>query len=212
MSDLPEFPPQAFAKHDPSPDPRFYAAPRFVTHIDDRAVRAVTGLYRELLPAGGRVLDLMSSWVSHLPDDVAYAEVIGHGMNAEELARNPRLARSFVRDLNADPSLPLDDASFDGACCCVSVQYMQQPVPVMREVLRVLKPGAPFVVTFSDRCFPTKAVMVWQARGVDHGDLVSLYMRRAGFGAVEAEQVLRRDAGGDPLWAVVGRRPEAADA
>ena len=108
---LPELPPRAFAKADPSPDTAFYVEPRFVTHIDDGAIAAVTGLYRELFPAGGTVLDLMSSWVSHLPDGVEYAEVIGHGMNAAELEANPRLNRRFVQDLNGDPALPLPDAS-----------------------------------------------------------------------------------------------------
>ena len=104
----------------------------------------------------------MSSWVSHLPEDVAYASVVGHGMNEEELAANPRLSRWFVQDLNIEPALPLGDGEFDGACLCVSVQYLQRPVDVFREVGRVLRPGAPFVVSFSNRCFPTKAVAIWQ--------------------------------------------------
>src|SRR6516225_2007535 len=105
MNDLPEFPPSAFLKEDPSPDALFYEEPRFVTHIDRAAVAAVTGLYRKLFPPGGVILDLMSSWVSHLPRDVAYGEVIGHGMNEEELAANKRLTRRFVQDLNTDPVL-----------------------------------------------------------------------------------------------------------
>ncbi|MCW6512694.1 class I SAM-dependent methyltransferase [Lichenifustis flavocetrariae] len=210
MTDLPDFPTRAFAKADPSPDPLFYAAPRFVTHIDDRAIRAVTELYRRMLPVGGRVLDLMSSWISHLPEDVIYAEVMGLGLNEAELAANPRLARHVVQDLNRNPMLPLDDASFDGACCCVSVQYFEQPVAVMREVRRVLKPGAPFIVTFSDRCFPTKAVLIWQSAGIDRAELVALYLARAGFSLVEARHVYIRDRRGDPLWAVVGRAPAAA--
>ncbi len=206
MSDLPELPARAFTKHDPSPDPLFYAEPRFVTHIDDRAIAAVTGLYRRSFAPGSALLDLMSSWVSHLPEDVAY-DVVGLGMNRAELDANPRLGRRIVQDLNRGPILPLDRDSFDGACCCVSVQYLERPVAVAREVLRVLKPGAPFVVTFSDRCFPTKAVAIWQSGGVDNAELVSLYLDRAGFVSVEARQVLARDRGGDPLWAVTGRSP-----
>src|SRR5215218_10112889 len=140
---LPELPPRAFAKADPSPDADFYAEPRFVTHIDDAAIAAVTRLYRELFPPGGVVLDLMGSWVSHLPEGVAYGEVVGHGMNAEELAANPRLDRWFVQDLNQDPALPLEAASVDAVGCCVSVQYLQEPVAVFREVARVLRPGGP---------------------------------------------------------------------
>lgn len=205
MDTYPELPPRAFAKADPSPDTRFYQEARLVTHIDPGAVAAVTTLYRELVPAGGQVLDLMSSWVSHLPGDVAYAAVVGHGMNAAELAANPRLTRWFVQDLNADPSLPLPDQAFDAALMCVSVQYLQRPVEVFHEVARVLRPGAPVVVTFSNRCFPTKAVAIWQALdGPDQMRLVELYLRRAGFAQTEARTVLE-GRGGDPLWAVIGR-------
>ena len=210
MSDFPELPAHAFAKPDASPDPLFYAAPRFVHHIDDRAVAAVTALYRATFAPGGRLLDLMSSWVSHLPDDVPYGEVVGLGLNGAELDANPRLARRLVQDLNREPALPLDADGFDGAAVCVSVQYLQRPVSVFREVLRVLKAGAPLVVTFSDRCFPTKAVAIWQAEGIDNADLVALYLKRAGFAGVAAEQLLRRDRGGDPLWAVTGRKPDPA--
>jgi SAM-dependent methyltransferase len=206
MMDHPDLPAWAFAKHDASPDPLFYAAPRFVTHIDDRAVAAVTALYRATFAPGGRLLDLMSSWVSHLPPDVAYGEVVGLGMNRAELDANPRLARRIVQDLNADPALPLATASFEGAACCVSVQYLESPVAVFREVLRCLVPGAPFVVTVSDRCFPTKAVAIWQS-GVDHADLVSFYMECAGFSQVSVARPLARDGGGDPLLAVTGRLP-----
>jgi hypothetical protein len=125
VEQLPGLPEAAFAKADPSPDAEFYADPRFVTHIDDGAIAAVTRVYRESLPSGGAVLDLMSSWVSHLPEDVAYASVIGHGMNEEELAANPRLTRWFVQDLNIEPALPFGDRNFDGACLCVSVQHAE---------------------------------------------------------------------------------------
>lgn len=206
--DLPELPDGAFAKHDPSPDPLFYAQPRFVTHIDDAAIAAVTALYRTLLPPGGAILDLMSSWVSHLPGDVAYAAVIGHGLNARELAANPRLTRSFVQDLNADPNLPLDAASVDAATLCVSVQYLQHPVAVLREVARVLRPGAPAIVSFSNRCFPTKAVAIWGAiGGNDHARLVGLYLQRAGFATVERRSPVPAGGPGDPLTAVVGWTP-----
>lgn len=203
MEQLPGLPPTAFDKADPSPDSEFYEFPRFVTHIDDTAIAAVTQVYRDTLPPGGALLDLMSSWVSHLPDDVAYAAVVGHGMNAEELAANPRLTRWFVRDLNADPTLDFDAGGFDGACLCVSVQYLQRPVDVFREVRRVLRPGAPFVVSFSNRCFPTKAVAIWQAfSGPDQQRLVGAYMRAAGFGDVAQRAMTPPHA--DPLWVVIG--------
>ena len=207
MNDLPELPNNAFAKYDASPDHLFYAEPRFVAHIDSRAIACVTDLYRNTFAPGSVLLDLMSSWVSHLPKDVVYGGVTGLGMNRAELDANPQLTRTIVQDLNRDPVLPLDDACFSGAAVCVSVQYLERPVEVAREVLRVLEPGAPFVVTFSDRCFPTKAVAIWQARGIDHGDLVSLYLDRAGFDRISSRHLLLRDRDGDPLWSVVGRKP-----
>lgn len=193
--------PGQYCRQDEDADGVFYRTPRLVTHIDDAAIAAVTQLYREYLPPGGAVLDLMSSWVSHLPEDVRYASVVGHGMNAAELAANRRLARWFVRDLNADPILPLDAGAFDGACLCVSVQYLQRPVEVFREVARVLRPGAAFVVSFSNRCFPTKAVAVWRAlSGPDQQKLVAAYMAAAGFDEPTAQAWTPR--GGDPLWSV----------
>jgi SAM-dependent methyltransferase len=196
-----ELPAAAFDRLDPGDDLAFYAAPRFVTHLDDAAVAALTAHYRAVLPAGGRILDLMSSWVSHLPDDVAY-HVTGHGMNAEELAANPRLAAWFVQDLNADPALDLAPASLDAALCCVGVQYLQQPIRVFAAVRAALKPGAPFVVSFSNRCFPTKAVAVWRALDTSgHAALVAHYAERAGF-ARSAADVLADGRRGDPLVAV----------
>jgi len=203
MQQLPGLPEAAFDKADPSPDAEFYAYPRFVTHIDDEAIAAVTRVYRRTLPPGGAVLDLMSSWVSHLPEDIAYASVVGHGMNAEELAANPRLSRWFVQDLNLEPALPIGDGVFDGACLCVSVQYLQRPVDVFRDVGRVLRRGAPFVVSFSNRCFPTKAVAIWQSlSGPGQQRLVAAYLREAGFGDVTGEVSTPRL--GDPIWVVIG--------
>jgi SAM-dependent methyltransferase len=204
--DLPELPPEAFLKEDTSPDPLFYAQPRFVTHIDESAIAAVTELYRALFPADGVVLDLMGSWVAHLPPEIDYAEVIGHGMNEEELKANPRYTRYFLQDLNANPVLPLADASIDAAAICVSVQYLQHPVAVFREVRRALKPGGVFVITFSNRCFPTKAVAIWLHLPMgQHLRLVSLYLDRAGFASVEPRGVIPPGLPEDPLWAVIGR-------
>ncbi len=203
---MPELPPDAFRKEDGGDDAEFYAPARLVTHIDEAATRALTAFYRVTLPPGGVLLDLMSSWVSHLPPEVAFAEVIGGGMNAEELRANPRLSRSFMQDLNRNPTLPLEAESCDAAMCCVGVQYLQRPVEVFAEVLRVLRPGAPFVVSFSNRCFPTKAVAIWRsldARG--HAALVQLYFERAGFRDIHAE-VLQEGSASDPLIAVTARR------
>ena len=203
---LPALPSGAFHKPDPSPDAAFYIHPRFVTHIDTGAIEAVTAIYREILPTGGDILDLMSSWVSHLPPEAAYRSVTGHGMNAAELEANPRLTARIVQDLNANPTLPLPTKTFDGACLCVSVQYLQRPVEVFNEVRRVLRPGAPFVVSFSNRCFPTKAVAIWQALSApDQQRLVAAYMQAAGFTEIATRAAVRPQ--GDPLWAVIGRAP-----
>ena len=202
---FPELPNGAFAKQDAGDDLAFYAPPRLVTHIDDNATAALTGFYRTMLPEGGRLLDLMSSWVSHLPQDCCYSEVIGHGMNADELGANPLLAQWFVQNLNSDPRLPLDDRSFDAAMCCLGVQYLQRPHEVFADIRRVLMPGAPFVVSFSNRCFPTKAVAIWRALDISgHAALVKLYFERAGF-ADMAVDMLADGRHSDPLVAVTGR-------
>jgi hypothetical protein len=203
MEQLPGLPQAAFDKVDCEPDAAFYACPRFVTHIDDQAIAAVTEAYRELLPPGGALLDLMSSWVSHLPKEIKYASVVGQGMNAEELNANSRLSRWFVQDLNIEPALPLDDSLLGGVCLCVSVQYLQRPVEVFREVTRVLQPGAPFIVSFSNRYFPTKAVTIWQTlSGLEQQHLVTAYMQAAGLTNVAARS--RTPAQGDPMWLVIG--------
>jgi SAM-dependent methyltransferase len=162
-----------------------------------------------VLPPGGVILDLMSSWISHLPDDVAYAEVIGHGMNAEELAANPRLDRWFVQDFNRNPRLPLADQSLDAAMMCVSIQYLQQPIELLADVARVLKPGAPLVISFSNRCFPTKAVAIWWGLGErGHPDLVRLYLGGAGFADIDVRR-LCDGRSSDPMTAVIGRTADA---
>ena len=198
----------AFAKIDAEEDELFYEPPRLVCHIDDGAIAALTEFYRTALPTGGVLLDLMSSWVSHLPPEIDYAEVIGHGMNATELAANPRLTRWFIQNLNRDTKLPLADASLDAAMICVSIQYLQKPVAVLREVARLLRPGAPLVISFSNRCFWTKAVAIWRALDDSaHARLVERYLRHAGFERIEAHRLAEWVEDSDPMTAVVGRTP-----
>ena len=174
------FPPGSFHKQDESPDTLFYAQPRLVNHIDDFAIAAVGEAYRHLLPPNGDFLDLMSSWVSHFPADMPVNSLIGHGMNEVELQSNRRLTSYFLQDLNIDPILPLDEDQFDGVVICVSIQYLTRPVEVFQEIGRVLKPGCPLVVAYSNRCFPTKAVAVWQyLSDSDHADLIGAYAGEA---------------------------------
>jgi hypothetical protein len=209
IEELPGLPKAAFAKLDAEPDELFYEPARLVTHIDDGAIAALTEFYRSLLPAGGVLLDLMSSWVSHLPPEIRYAEVIGHGMNREELAANPRLDRWFVQNLNRNTRLPLAEASVDAAMICVSIQYLERPVSVLREVRRVLRAAAPLLIGFSNRCFWTKAVAVWRALDdAGHARLVEAYLRHAGFEGIETHRLREWiEDESDPLFAVVGRAP-----
>jgi len=209
MDDGLGLPQGAFTKIDMDEDEIFYEPPRLVCHIDDGAIAALTQFYRTTLPPGGCLLDLMSSWVSHLPPEIDYAKVIGHGMNAAELAANRRLSRWFAQNLNRDTKLPLADASIDAAMICVSVQYLEQPVAVVREVARVLRPDAPLVISFSNRCFWTKAVAIWRALDDDgHARLVERYLRHAGFHRIETHRLAEwvEDVS-DPMCVVVGRAP-----
>ena len=150
----------AFRRADGGVDTEFYAQSRMVDHLDRVALRQVEKLYQRLLPAGGRILDLMGSWKSHLAG--SYSSVTGLGMNAEELAANPALSERCVQDLNRQPRLPFDNEAFDGAVCTVSVEYLVRPFEAFAEIRRVLKPGAPFVLTFSNRWFPPKVIEVWE--------------------------------------------------
>lgn len=212
-SEAEPFPNWFFDRDDPSNDEAFYRPLRLVTHIDDGAVAAVGALYSELGVDGSathpqRVLDLMSSWVSHLrstPD-----ELVVLGMNAAELEANPMASERVVQDLNLDPTLPFADRSFNAVLCCVSIDYLTRPVEVLAEAARVLRPGAPLVLTFSNRCFPTKAIHGWLSTDeAGRCAIVAEYVRRSG-GFGEPEVSIRTPIDpryrGDPLYAVVARR------
>lgn len=199
--------PEHFQRQDESDDAFFYREARLVTHIDDAAIAAVSKFYGELIPPGALVLDLMTSWVSHLPPGLELAGVAGLGMNPTELEENPVLTERVVQDLNRNPSLPWPDATFDAAIVTVSVQYLTNPDAVFAEVGRVLAPGAPFAVSYSNRCFPTKAVAVWQAlNSREHAELIGLYFRLSGaFGQPQAYDI-SPGPGSDPMFVVVARR------
>ena len=202
------FPAGFFDRADDSGDADFYSWPRLVTHIDDGAIAAVGALYTEL-GLDGDVLDIMSSWVSHFREAPAHLTVLG--MNLAELAANPQAKTRVIHDLNAQPQLPFADASFNAVVCCVSVDYLTRPVEVFRDVARVLRPNGPFVCTFSNRCFPTKAIRGWlYSSDEQHCEIVAEYFRRSG--AFQEPVVDRRTPVGhfgDPLFAVWGRSFDA---
>jgi SAM-dependent methyltransferase len=203
------FPPGFFDRADPTPDTVFYSWPRLVTHLDDGAIAAVGALYEEL-GISGDVLDLMASWVSHFQTPPARLTVLG--MNSDELAENPAARAVIVHDLNADPRLPFPNESFDAVVCCVSVDYLTRPIEVFTDVARVLRPGGIFVCTFSNRCFPTKAIRGWiYADDEGHCEIVEQY-----FGLAECWDTPRSQrrtpasTPGDPLFAVWAHRARLA--
>ena len=200
------FPANFFSRMDESDDADFYAEPRLVTHIDDATIAQLTQVYRERLPAGGAILDLMTSCVSHLPDEVTYARVAGLGMNRVELEHNPRLTERAVQNLNTMPELPYADETFDAVLNAVSIQYLTRPIEVYASVRRVLRPGGIALVGMSHRCFPTKAILAWHAASPEERvDLVQLYFELAG-GFAPAQFMDRSPRGADPLWLVSARK------
>lgn len=203
-----EFSSKAFRREDDSPDEDFYRTPWMVTHIDDRAVAAVTQLYRNYFPSNGTILDLMSGWSSHLPPEARYRRVVGLGLNRVELAANPRLDSYLVQNLNRDATLPFPNAEFDGGAICVSVNYLTEPIMVMRELRRVLRPRAPLVITFSNRYIPTKSIAIWHSLdGHGRRNLVERCLLEASeWASIVKLTPIPEWASGDPLYAVVSRK------
>lgn len=202
MTDDPyeRFPAGFFTRADESSDAAFYVPDRFVTHIDDGAIAAVGALYREL-GLDGRVLDLMSSWISHF--DEPPAELVVLGMNRRELQANDMATDRVVHDLNTDPHLPFEDDRFDAVTCCVSIDYLVHPIEVLADVARVLRRGGLCCITFSNRCFPTKAIRGWLALDDEQRCwLVAEYLRRAGGFDEPTTRLCTRPDSGDPLYAV----------
>ncbi len=194
--------PNTSAATDERHDDEFYVLPRLVVHIDESAIRTLTALLAKVLPPGGVYLDLMSSWRSHLPAELKPSRVVGLGMNAAEMADNPQLDAYIVHNLNQNPTLPLPDAEFDAVICTVSVQYMTRPVEVFRQVNRVLKPGGIFVLSFSNRCFSTKAVAAWlTTTDEQHVQLVGSYFNAAG-NWTEPQAKANVPKTSDPLYVV----------
>jgi SAM-dependent methyltransferase len=211
--------PDQRSKLDPSDDSLFYDYPRFVTHVDAGFIEQLTELYRQRLQPQTRILDLMSSWVSHLPPELEFAHVEGHGLNAEELAKNPRLSHCFVQNLNENPKLPLPDQSFDAVLNTVSVQYVQYPEALFSEIYRVLKPNGIAIISFSNRMFWQKAIQVWRdGSESDRVELVKGYFKaipgfsspevvsKAGRGLSVFDWFQGSGESSDPFYAVLSQR------
>ncbi|ACK70357.1 Methyltransferase type 11 [Gloeothece citriformis PCC 7424] len=209
--------PEQRTKLDPSEDDLFYSFPRFVTHVDDNFIHQLTNLYRERLTPNTPILDLMSSWVSHLPEEIEFSHVEGHGLNEEELAKNPRLDHYIVQNLNLNPKLPFDDQEFDAVLNAVSVQYLQYPEAVFSEIYRILKPGGVAIISFSNRMFYQKAIAAWR-EGTENSrvELVKHYFQSVS-GFSKPEVVVRQPsipsflgmfglASVDPFYAVIANR------
>ena len=192
-----------FHRQDDSADEAFYSSPRMVNHIDDATINEITRFYQETLKPEDELLDLMSSWVSHLPKDVSYRKVTGLGMNLDELNANARLDQVLVHNLNKTPTLPFSDTSFNAVMIVVSIQYLTRPFEVFEEIQRVLKPGGRCIISMSHRLFPTKAIYAFQTLAPkDRVQLVKEYMRQGGLS--EIEFIDRSPDKADPLWIIQG--------
>ena len=209
MNDTPTYPPEFFRRMDESNDRLFYTEPRLVVHIDDHAIAAIGRYLSETLPEDGVILDLMSSWRSHLPTGFQAERVVGLGMNDVEMRENPQLDEYVIHDLNDDPRLPFEDTVFDAVVVTVSIQYMTRPVEVFSEVHRILKDGMIFHVIYSNRMFPTKAVAVWQSLDdLRRGQLVGSYFTHSGgWEDIALYDISPNTASySDPVYAVSARK------
>jgi len=212
------FEPDAFGREDETVDSRFYEKPRLVNHLDDRAIETISGFYDDLLCPGMDVLDLMSAWRSHVPEELSLKSLVGLGMNAEEMAANPQLTDFRVHDLNKAPRLPFDDGSFDRVICTASVEYLIHPVAVFADVARVLRPGGSFAITFSNRWFPPKTIRLWpRLHEFERMGLVMAYFNRSGkftdlhslsstgWPRPETDKYYGQQFKSDPVYAVWGK-------
>lgn len=208
-----------FKRADDQPDAKFYQQPRFVHHIDETAREMVRNTFGRFLTDGMHVLDLMSSWQSHIPTRLHLARLVGLGLNEDELKKNSQLSEYVVHDLNADFKLPFESNTFDAVVNTASVEYLTDPLAVFREVSRILRPDGYFIVTFSNRWFPTKAIKLWQELHEFErmGLVLECFLRAGGFKDLQTYSIrgLPRPHDdkyfpellfSDPVYAVWGRR------
>jgi SAM-dependent methyltransferase len=213
--------PEQRQKLDGGNDLEFYHVPRLVTHVDQGFIDRLTSVYRDRLMPNTRIFDMMSSWVSHLPDEMTFARVEGHGLNSQELAKNPRFDTYFVQNLNQELQIPLTDRSFDAVLNTVSVQYLQYPEAIFAEVYRILKPNGIAIFSFSNRMFFNKAIAAWRdGSETDRVELVKGYFQSVpGFSPPEVVSHVSNVpdmfrllgmGGGDPFYAVIARKEVAS--
>jgi SAM-dependent methyltransferase len=170
-----------FRREDETVDSRFYSPPRLVSHIDEQAISVISGIYGKHLANGMEVLDLMSSWQSHIPKDILLHNLVGIGLNEEELRKNSQLTDYLIHDLNTDPRLPFGTDTFDAVICTVSIEYFIHPFNVFEEIARVLRPQGVCIMTLSNRWFPPKAIRIWsEIHEFERMGLVIEYFLRSG--------------------------------
>ena len=202
---------------DETPDTQFYQHPRIgVHHIDESAQQALQAYYKQALPKGGAILDVMSSWTSHLADgagarreDQHFARLSITGINEPELRANPGAHDYHAHDINRSPSLAMyGDESFDAVFCSVSVDYLAQPMPVLAELRRVLKPGGLLLFTWSNRMFPSKAIAAWRlASEPERLWICGAYIHfTTGFTPPVGEDLSPHPGRTDPVYAVHARK------
>lgn len=212
-----------FLREDETADSNFYTSPRLVTHIDAQAISVISNLYGQHLSDGMSVLDLMSSWRSHVPADRNLKSLVGLGLNEEELKANPLLTGHLVHDLNREARLPFGSGEFDAIICTVSVEYLTRPFDVFEELARVLRPKGICIMTFSNRWFPPKAVSIWsRLHEFERMGLVTEYFLQSGrFDSIETSSMrgmprpyddpyFPRFMVSDPVYAVWGRKTAEA--
>ncbi len=199
-------------KDDNSEDSLFYLEPRFVNHLDEAFRNRLTKLYEERINRNAVVLDLMSSWVSHLPPGIRYKKVIGHGLNRIELESNKRLDCFWTQDFNSDQKIPLDDSSVDICLMVAAWQYLQYPEKLAFNLKRVVKHNGKLIVSFSNRAFWSKAPRVWtQGSDVDHINYIKSVLIAQGWSNLEYIAEKTKKSGvfsylnipGDPFFSVL---------
>ena len=209
VNDDARIPPSERRRADESDDSIFYHSPRLVYHADHDCLQRLTDIYKSLIPADGRVLDVGSSWVSHLPEDVEYAQVVGVGLNEVELRSNHRLDEYLVLDLNNKQHLPFEAESFDAVLLAFTIQYLTHPEKLLAEIRRVLKHDGVVIVSWTRHCFPTKAITAFLDRDEEGRlKLVQNLLVRAGYDVEVHRRVIvnREFKGSDPLYALSARK------